>query len=70
MPAPGDLFRIEWADDPVNRLSELRDARGMLDIWIEDAVKEARAAEVAWQAIGDGLGTTRAAAWERFHDLD
>jgi hypothetical protein len=64
-----DLDDTEWSPDPLERLSELAAARKTIDFWILRAVEECRIAEaVSWQSIGDALGITRAAAWERFHD--
>lgn len=88
--APSDLFNVEWSGDALERLGQLRDARGMIDIWIEDAVIECRRSggdttrweqvgnetrerrgggPISWQRIGEALGITRAAAWERYRDL-
>lgn len=60
---------VEWSPDPLARLKELSDARKDIEFWTVRAVQECRIGERgSWQAIGDALGISRAAAWERFHE--
>jgi hypothetical protein len=50
-------------------LSAIKDAEAMLEAVRSDLqakVDVLRAREVSWQAIGDSLGISRQAAWERF----
>ena len=87
--APDDFFNIEWSGDALERLYQLNDMRGLIDIWIEEAVAECRhtigdetrweqvgdetrerrsGGPISWSRIGEALGVSRAAAWERFHE--
>jgi len=68
---------MRWSRNPLIRLAQLREAREQLDALLADTVREcrvgttdeARVVPVPWQAIGDALGISRAAAWERWRDL-
>lgn len=62
------LYVVPSIRDPLARLDTLAQAANDIHGLIADAVREARARGDSWQSIGDGLGITRAAAWERFHD--
>jgi hypothetical protein len=46
-----------------------RDLRTVLDDWEGQAVKGARIAGVPWAEVAQALGTTRQAAWERWHEV-
>lgn len=53
----------------VQLLSAIKDAETMLEAVrndLQDKVDVLRAREISWQAIGDALGISRQAAWERF----
>ncbi|MEM7050681.1 MAG: ClpX C4-type zinc finger protein [Acidobacteriota bacterium] len=50
-------------------LAGLRVADGTLDAVravLQDQIDEARGRRISWQKIGDALGVSRQAAWERF----
>ena len=57
------------ADPPRDPLSLLRctvEARGLLEEIVLAAVAEARADSATWEEIGQALGVTREAAYQRF----
>ena len=54
----------------VNALDLLATVRLDLDTTIECTVAAARVDGNTWQAIGDALGITRQAAWERYRGID
>jgi hypothetical protein len=62
------------ADDAVDPLTRIRDAvevRRLADEALAAAVDAARAAGRTWQQVGDVLGTSRQAAFQRFgHPVD
>lgn len=58
-------------DDPLALVAGALTTRSRADEVLASAVDHARAAGVTWQAIGDLLGTTRQAAFQRFgHPID
>jgi hypothetical protein len=59
--------RIEEA---LAALADIRLVRGLLDEAEAGAVRAARLGGSTWSEIGAKLGTSRQAAWERWHDLD
>ena len=57
--------------DPLDRISGALEARRAAEEMLAASVDAARAAGVTWQAIGDVLGTSRQAAFQRFgHPID
>jgi hypothetical protein len=66
-PTSPNLHRIEEA---LEALSDIRLVRGLLDEAEAGAVRAARLASSTWSEIGAKLGTSRQAAWEKWHDLD
>ena len=52
--------------DPLRVLHALTERLLLLERGIADTVALARAQGLTWQQIGDALGTTRQAAWQRF----
>lgn len=64
------LARSRMARDPISRLVQLAATRAEVESEVEVAVEAARAQGQSWQSIGDALGITRAAAWERYRDHD
>lgn len=68
-PSPGSTnpHRI---DEALAALSDIRLVRGLLDEAEAGAVRAARLGGSTWSEIGTKLGTSRQAAWERWHDLD
>lgn len=52
--------------DPLRALHALSERAVILDRLTAEVVALARAQGLTWQAIGDSLGVTRQAAWERF----
>jgi GrpB-like predicted nucleotidyltransferase (UPF0157 family) len=58
---------VDALDDEISTLEALAEAKALLDARIRDEVAAARADKVPWVQIGDALGMTRQAAWERFH---
>jgi hypothetical protein len=70
----GDLVLVEarrfdqdWSDpDPLVAVASARRLAGAVDDALRAAVERARAAGRTWQEIGDLLGTSRQAAFQRF----
>lgn len=63
------VLRLELANpgvDPVHSLASARSLRLLTDDAMQALVSVARDRGVAWQRIGDALGTTRQAAFQRF----
>ena len=59
------------ASDPVGRITGALEVRRAAESLLGASVDAARAAGVTWQAIGDVLGTSRQAAFQRFgHPID
>lgn len=62
---------MDWQHEPA--LAEVYAAQlaaSQADRTLETAVSAARAAGHSWEQIGDALGTSRQAAWERFRRLE
>lgn len=58
-------------DEPLALVTGAQDARRQADEVLATAVDLARSTGVTWQAIGDVLGTSRQAAFQRFgHPID
>jgi hypothetical protein len=54
--------------DPLVALGATRALVGLLSTWEARLVAEATAAGATWETIGETVGVSRQAAWERFHD--
>lgn len=62
-----DRFGLGWADpDPLTAVASARDLATAVDGALRAAVTRARHAGRTWQTIGDLLGTSRQAAFQRF----
>lgn len=61
-----DLRLITSDADPADRLAELLDFRAELDKLIGQVARDA-ADEHSWHTVGATAGTSRQAAWERWH---
>jgi hypothetical protein len=53
--------------DPLEALGATRALKVQLPIWEAQLVKEAIAEGATWETIGDSVGVSRQAAWDRFH---
>jgi uncharacterized NAD(P)/FAD-binding protein YdhS len=65
---PSARIRLEgdWDERPLDGLREARGIERALDKVMRDAVRRARDAGCSWTEVGDALGTSKQAAWERF----
>jgi hypothetical protein len=66
------LLRQAWDTatgdgDPLEALGATRALKGQLPTWEAQLVKEAIAEGATWETIGDSVGVSRQAAWDRFH---
>jgi uncharacterized protein DUF3887 len=62
-----DRFSLDWAGpDPLTAVASARDLAAAVDGALRAAVTRAREAGCTWQTIGDLLGTSRQAAFQRF----
>lgn len=52
--------------DPLKVVGGIGKGMKALDVHLSSAVSEARRQDITWQQIGDALGISRQAAWERF----
>jgi hypothetical protein len=57
--------RLDWPDDPAAALHLLASLQRQIQDILPRAVADARAQGCSWAEIGDLLGVTRAAAWNR-----
>ncbi|MBV9409991.1 MAG: hypothetical protein JO148_00225 [Acidimicrobiia bacterium] len=55
------------ATDPLEALGATRALKAQLPTWEAQLVKEAVAEGATWETIGDSVGVSRQAAWDRFH---
>lgn len=62
----GELTRFGGSGEPLAALGAARELAEALDTALQAAVDRARAAGRTWREIGDALGTTRQAAFQRF----
>ncbi len=62
--------RVQLDADPLTRLRSVDALLGHLPFLIEDTVKEARDQQYTWEEIGEVLGVTKQAVWERFDYLE
>jgi len=66
------LLRQAWETatgdgDPLEALGATRALKAHLSTWEAQLVKEAVAEGATWETIGDSVGVSRQAAWDRFH---
>jgi hypothetical protein len=66
------LLRQAWDTatgngDPLEALGATRALKAQLPTWEAQLVKEAIAEGATWETIGDSVGVSRQAAWDRFH---
>ena len=66
------LLRPAWETatgdgDPLVALGATRALKVQLPTWEAQLVKEAIADGATWETIGDSVGVSRQAAWDRFH---
>src|SRR5437763_3740517 len=66
------LLRQAWETatgngDPLEALGATRALKVQLPTWEAQLVKEAIAEGATWETIGDSVGVSRQAAWDRFH---
>jgi hypothetical protein len=59
-------FTRPWADSPLAAMAAAQQLSSVADTALQAAVDRARAAGHSWKRIGDVLGTTRQAAFQRF----
>ncbi|HZR49911.1 MAG TPA: DUF3887 domain-containing protein [Streptosporangiaceae bacterium] len=62
----GELTRFEGSGEPLAALGAARELAEALDTALQATVDRARAVGRTWREIGDALGTTRQAAFQRF----
>jgi hypothetical protein len=55
------------ADDPIDRIRALKAADEQVELWVVQAVGEARQAGRSWSDIGQALGVSRQAAWQLYN---
>jgi hypothetical protein len=53
-------------DNPLGILKGLTTALRVVESKLSEAVQEARKQRLTWEQIGEALGISRQAAWERF----
>jgi len=66
------LLRQAWETatgdgEPLEALGATRALKVQLPTWEAQLVKEAIAEGATWETIGDSVGVSRQAAWDRFH---
>src|SRR5947199_8218289 len=54
-------------DDPLVALGATRALKALLSTWESQLVRDAMADGATWESIGDSVGVSRQAAWDRFH---
>lgn len=68
--AHGRHFRLrasgDWETEPLAGLREACRVTAALDKLTRESVRRARAAGHSWTEIGEALGVTKQAAWERY----
>ena len=67
-----DLMVQAWTTatgegDPLVALGATRALKAHLSTWEAQLVREAMAEGATWESIGDSVGVSRQAAWDRFH---
>ena len=65
---PSTRIRLvgDWDERPLDGLRQARGIELALDKVLRDQVRRARDAGCSWTEVGDALGTSKQAAWERF----
>jgi hypothetical protein len=65
---PSSRIRLlgDWGDCPLDGVREARGIERALDKVLRDQIRRAREAGCSWTEVGDALGTSKQAAWERF----
>jgi hypothetical protein len=65
---PSTSIRLvgDWGGQPLEGLREARGVERAVDKVLRDQVRRAREAGCSWTEIGEALGTSKQAAWERF----
>lgn len=58
----------DWESEPLAGLREACGVAAALDKLTRESVQRARAAGHSWTEIGQALGVSKQAAWERFSD--
>src|SRR5437763_10685139 len=53
--------------DPLVALGATRALKAHLSTWETQLVREAMAEGATWESVGDSVGVSRQAAWDRFH---
>jgi hypothetical protein len=56
----------DWDDRPLDGLREVHGVETAIEKVVRDQVRRARNSGCSWSEIGEVLGTTKQAAWERF----
>jgi hypothetical protein len=56
----------EWDGRPLEGLRAAQSVEKAIDKVLREQVRRARNAGCSWSEIGEALGTTKQAAWERF----
>jgi hypothetical protein len=56
----------DWEERPLDRIREARAVERALDKLMREQVRRARGAGCSWTEVGNAVGTTKQAAWERF----
>jgi hypothetical protein len=59
-----------WESEPLDGLREVYGAASALNKLTRESVRKARAAGHSWTQIGQALGVSKQAAWDRFSDED
>lgn len=61
----------DWKADPLRLISEVKSCTdGLVENLIEEAVRTAREQGHTWEEVGQALGVSRQAAWQRFSPDD
>jgi hypothetical protein len=58
----------DWAHQPLVGVRGVRGVERALEKVLRDQVGRARASGCSWTEIGEALGTSKQAAWERFSE--
>lgn len=65
-PATGIRLEGNWDERPLDGLRRGHGIERALDKVLRDQVRRARQEGCSWTEIGEALGTSKQAAWERF----
>ena len=57
-----------WEQQPLEGVREARGVERALEKVLRDQVRRARESGCSWTEIGEALGTSKQAAWERFSE--